>query len=82
MHARSGLAEADQLRVLPGARREALCGDVQRLEQVRFADTVRPDDEDDARLERELQRCVRAVVAERDPVDDQPASRIGMIRYT
>ena len=42
-------AEADQLRVLPGPRREALRPDVERLEQVRLAGAVRPDDEDDAR---------------------------------
>ena len=80
------LAEADQLRVLARARREALRRDVQRLEQVRLADAVRPDDEHDAGRERELERRVRAVVAKRDVLDDQaraqPASLIGMIRYT
>ena len=77
------LAEADQLRVLPRARREALRRDVQRLEQVRLADAVSPDDEHDPRREREVERRVRAVVAKGYAGwSDQPARRIGMIRYT
>ena len=73
--------EADQLRVAAGARREALRADVQRLEEVRLAGAVRAVEEDDARLESELERGIRAEVAERDVADDQPASRMGMIRY-
>ena len=57
-HARSRLAEADQLRVLARARREPLRHDVQRLEQVRLADTVAADDEHDPRLECEVERRV------------------------
>ena len=76
------LAEANELRVLAGARREPLRRDVQRLEQVRLPDAVRPDGEHDARLEVEIERRVRPVLAKSDVLDDQPASRIGMIRYT
>jgi hypothetical protein len=75
------LPEADQLRVLSRAWREALGADVQRLEQVRLADAVRPDGKDDAVGERQVEGRVRAVLAERQ-VLDQPARRIGMIRYT
>jgi hypothetical protein len=53
---------------------------VERLEQVRLPDAVAPDDEDEARLERELQPLVGAVVDEREAGDDQPARRIGMRR--
>jgi hypothetical protein len=53
---------------------------MERLEQVRLADPVLPDREHEAGRERELERRVRAVVAKREPGDDQPASRIGMIR--
>jgi hypothetical protein len=55
---------------------------VQRLEQVRLADAVPPDDEDDPLGEVEVERRVRPVLAERYVLDDQPARRIGMIRYT
>jgi hypothetical protein len=55
---------------------------VQRLEQVRLAGAVPADDEDDARDEVEVERRVRPVLAERYAIDDQPARRIGMIRYT
>src|SRR5207237_3786026 len=75
------LAEADQLRVRARPRREALGPDVQRLEQVRLPRTVRPHDEHEPRLEPEVESRVRAVVAKRDRLDDQPASRIGMMRY-
>ena len=73
--------EADQLRV--GARpwREALRADMECLEQIRLAGTVRPDDEREPRLQAELEPGIRAEVAKRDRRDDQPASRIGMIRY-
>ena len=74
-------ALADQLHVRARAGREALRADVQRLEQVRLAGAVRPGDEDEPRLERELEPGVRPEVAERDLGDDQPASLIGMIRY-
>ena len=65
----------------PGPRREALRADVQRLEQVRLAGAVRRRPRARARLQRELEPRVRAEVAERELADDQPASRIGMIRY-
>ena len=45
-----------------------------------FPTPFRPDDEDDPRLERELQPLVGAIVAEREAGDDQPARRIGMRR--
>ncbi len=68
--------------------REPLGRDVHRLEQVRLPGAVRARDEDEPRLERELEPWVRADVAERDLLHDQlwrshdqPASRIGMIRY-
>jgi hypothetical protein len=76
------LAEPDQLAVVPRPRREALRREMQRLEQVRLPGAVPADDQDDAGREREVERRVRAVLAERDAVDDQPARRIGMIRYT
>ena len=53
--ARAALAEADQLPVRARPRREALRADVQRLEQVRLARAVLPDDEHDARLEVEVE---------------------------
>ncbi len=58
-----------------------MCSEVERLEQIRLAGAVLPGDQDDPRREREIERRVRAVVPERDAVDDQPARRIGMIRY-
>ena len=54
---------------------------MQRLEQVRLPGAVPARDEDEPRLETELEPRVGAVVAERDLPDDQPASLIGMIRY-
>ena len=77
---RAALAESDQLPVRAGPRREALRADVQRLEQVRLPGPVLSDDQDDSRVEVEVERRVGAVVPERDVPDDQPASRIGMIR--
>jgi hypothetical protein len=44
---------------------------VQRLEQVRLADAVRPDGEDEAGAQRELQPLVRPELAERYLVDNQ-----------
>ena len=55
--------------------------DMQRLEQVRLPRAVFPDKEHDPRREIEVEGCIRPVVPERDVLDDQPASRIGMIRY-
>jgi hypothetical protein len=55
---------------------------VERLEEVRLADTVPADDEHHPRREVEVERRVRPVLAERYAIDDQPARRIGMIRYT
>jgi hypothetical protein len=55
---------------------------MERFEQVRLADPVSADDEDDPGREVEVERRVRPVLAERYAIDDQPARRIGMIRYT
>jgi hypothetical protein len=44
---------------------------VQRLEQVRLAGAVRPDDENKSGLEAEVKPGVRADVAQRDFSDDQ-----------
>jgi len=79
--ARSLLAEPDQLRIGARARREALGRDVQAFEQVGLAGAVRPDHEHDSRPELQLELGVGAVVPERERPDDQPASRIGMIKY-
>jgi hypothetical protein len=54
---------------------------VERLEEVRLAGAVLADDEYEARAEGQVEGRVRAVVPERDPLDDQPARRMGMIRY-
>jgi hypothetical protein len=54
---------------------------VQRLEQVGLAGAVLTDDEYEARPEGQVEGRVRAIVPERDPLDDQPARRMGMIRY-
>jgi hypothetical protein len=51
-----------------------------RLEQVRLADAVRAGHQDEPRRKVELEPGVGAKVAKRDVADDQPASRIGMIR--
>ena len=74
-------AEADHLGVVARARRESLRTDVESLEQVRLSCSVRAVQKHDSRLEAKLQAGVRAEVPERDLADDQPASRIGMIRY-
>jgi hypothetical protein len=65
-----------------GTRREALRREVERLEQIRLADAVATDDEYDPGREVEVERRVRPIPAERYAIDDQPARRIGMIRYT
>jgi len=44
---------------------------MQRLEQVRLAGSVRPNREDEARFEVELESRVRPIVPERDRSDDQ-----------
>ena len=74
-HPRDGLLRPapDELRVLARAEREALRRDVDGLEQVRLARAVGAGDEDEARLESELEPGVRPDVAERDVRDDQPA---------
>jgi hypothetical protein len=54
---------------------------VEGLEQIRLAGTVRADDQNDPVGERQVERRVRAVLTERQAVD-QPARRIGMIKYT
>ena len=74
-------AEANHLGIAPRTRREPLRTDMQSLEEVRLSCPVRAVQEHDSRLEAELQAGVRAEVPERDLADDQPASRIGMIRY-
>jgi hypothetical protein len=51
------------------------------LEQVRLAGTVRSDDENDPVGEQQVEGRVGAILTERQTVD-QPARRIGMIRYT
>jgi hypothetical protein len=53
---------------------------VESLEQVRLPGAVPAHDEDETRLEREVESGVRAEAPERCPRDDQPASLIGMIR--
>jgi hypothetical protein len=45
---------------------------VQRLEQVRLADSVRPDGEHEPGLQLELEPLVRPEVPERGALDDQP----------
>jgi len=55
---------------------------VKRLEQVCLADAVSADDQYDPGREGEVERRIRPVPAERYAIDDQPARRIGMIRYT
>src|SRR5581483_12142266 len=74
-------AESEQLRVGPRARREALGADVQRLEEVRLADAVRADRENEAGREGELEPLVRPEGRQLDRGDDQPGRRIGMTRY-
>ena len=68
------------LRVLARPERDALCGEVHGLEKVRLARAVPPGDEDEPRLEPELQPGVRADVAERHLLHDQvgaPSRRAG-----
>jgi len=48
---------------------------VERLEQVRLADAVRADGEDETGAQVELQPLVRPEVAERDVLDDQCSVR-------
>jgi hypothetical protein len=48
-----------------------LRAEVQRLEQVGLAGAVRTDDENESRLEIEIETRVRADVAQRDRLDDQ-----------
>jgi hypothetical protein len=79
--ARPALAEADELGIRAGSRREPLRAHVQGFQKVRLAGAVRTHDEHEPGLEAELEACVRAVVAERDLGDDQPGSLIGMSRY-
>ena len=74
-------AEPHHLRVVSRPRREPLRPDVETLEKVCLPRAVRTMNEHDTRLELELQAGVRTKVPERDLADDQPASRIGMIRY-
>jgi hypothetical protein len=54
---------------------------VERLEEVRLARAVVAHDEHEPRPEIEVERRVGAIVPKRDVLDDQPARRIGMIRY-
>jgi hypothetical protein len=45
---------------------------METLEKIRLAGAVRADRQDEARSEVELEPRVRAVVAERERLDDQP----------
>ena len=54
---------------------------MQSLQKVRLPGSVRAVQQHDSGLKLELQTWVRAKVSERYVADDQPASRIGMIRY-
>ena len=73
--------EPDQRSVAAGARGESLRTHVERLEQIRLAGAVRAVEKHDPGLQAQLERGVRTEVAKRDVADDQPASRMGMIRY-
>jgi hypothetical protein len=70
------------LAVVARARREALRREVERLEQIGLANAVAADDENDPGREVEVERRIRPIPTERYAIDDQPARRIGMIRYT
>jgi hypothetical protein len=70
----AGLTEADQLRVRTCARREPLSRDMEALEEICLSRAVRPDGEDEAGMELELVPGVRAIVAERELLDDQAAT--------
>ena len=59
-------AEADELGIVPASRREALRPDVDRLEQVRLARAVPADGQHEPGGQLQLERRVRAEVAERD----------------
>jgi hypothetical protein len=74
------LAEADEPGLGSRPRREPLRPDVQPLEQVRLPHPVRARHQHDSGIELELELGVGAEVSERDVLDDQPASLIGMIR--
>jgi hypothetical protein len=71
-------AEANHLGVAASAGREALRAEMKRFEQVRLPCTVRARDENNARLERELESGVGAKVFECDLADDQPLSPPGI----
>ena len=58
-----------------------MAADVNRLQKIGLADTVLSDHHHEPGRQVELEAGVRAKVAEGDVVDDQPARRIGMIRY-
>jgi hypothetical protein len=58
-----------------------LCTQVQGFEKVCLSRAVRAGDKHDPGLELDLEARVRAKVPESDVADDQPASRMGMIRY-
>jgi len=76
------LAEAmRELGVRAGPVRASGDGDEDRLQQVRLPDAVGAGHEDQPGHEIELELGVGAEVPKRDVPDDQPASRIGMIRY-
>jgi hypothetical protein len=70
-HPRPLRADPDELLVGARPRREALRTDVERLEQVCLAGPVRAGDEDDPRLQRELEPFVGAKVSKGDRADDQ-----------
>ena len=66
-------AEANELRIVAASRRETLRSDVDRLEQIRLARAVPADGQQEPGGQLQLERRVRAVVAERDFPDDQAA---------
>jgi hypothetical protein len=77
-HARSALAEANQLSVGARSGRESLRREMQALEQIRLASAVRADSEHDPRFQRELEPWIRPVVPEFERPDDQPATKASL----
>jgi hypothetical protein len=65
-------SKADKIRVAARALREPLRADVERLEQVRLASTVRADDQNEPGPELYVEPYIRAKVAERELTSDQP----------
>ena len=76
-----GLPVTDELAVRTSARREALRRNVQAFEQIRFPRAVLTHNQDESGRKFEVECRVRTEATERESADDQPASRIGMMRY-